>query len=76
MNDIKTALKMLPLFRGLYARGILAIQPSNYTPDNEYIQIREEKFRECFPDIEPDENGYLTYYIDGVKILALTNVEV
>lgn len=76
MNDIKTALKMLPLFRGLYARGVIDIMASNYNPDNEYIQIREDKFRENFPGIEPDENGYLTYYIDGVKILAVTDVEV
>lgn len=71
MNDLKVALRMLPMVRGLYDHGVLDIVPS-YTGDD-YIQLNEKKFRSLFPDIEPDENGYFTYHVDGVRVIAIAD---
>lgn len=71
MNDLKVALRMLPMVRGLYVHGVLDIVPS-YTGDD-YIQLNETKFRSLFPDIEADENGYFTYYVDGVRVIAIAD---
>ena len=71
MNDLKVALRMLPMIRGLYDHGVLDIVPS-YT-GNDYIQLKESKFRTLFPDIEPDKDGYFTYYVDGVRVIAIAD---
>lgn len=70
MNDLKVALCMLPMLRGLYRGGIIDIMPG-YDPDSEYIQLNEDKFLSLFPDVEPTENGELVTYVDGIKIFAI-----
>lgn len=70
MNDLKVALRLLPMFRGLYRGGVIDIAPE-YNEENEYIQLTEEKFRSLFPDVEPDEKGYLNTYVDGVRVSAI-----
>ena len=69
MNDLKVALRMLPMIRGLYDHGVIDIVPS-YTGDD-YIQLNEKKFRSLFPDIEPDKDGYFIYHVDGVRVIAI-----
>lgn len=71
MNDLKVALRMLPMIRGLYDHGVLDIVPS-YTGDD-YIQLNEKKFRNLFPDIEPDSDGYFIYHVDGVRVIAIAD---
>lgn len=71
MNDLKVALRMLPMIRGLYDHGVLDIVPSYI--GNDYIQLKESKFRSLFPDIEPDKDGYFTYSVDGVRVIAIAD---
>lgn len=71
MNDLKVALRMLPLVRGLYKNGVIDITTG--FDGSEYIQLNESKFRSIFPDIEPDDKGYLVTFIDGVEVIAVTD---
>lgn len=70
MNDVKVALRLLPIFRGLYEHGVIDIVPE-YEPEHEYIQLTEQKFRSLFPDVEPDDKGYLNTDVDGVRVFAI-----
>lgn len=71
MNAIKTAISLLPLLGVLYNADVIDIMPGS-TP---YIQITPDLFRELFPDIGPkerkDDSKEFTFYVDGVKILAV-----
>lgn len=70
MNDLKVALRMLPLMRGLYRGGVIDIMPQ-YSTEEEYIQLTEQKFRSLFPDVEVDENGYLITEVDGIRVMSV-----
>lgn len=68
MNKIKLALQLLPVLTVLYDGGVLDICARSSGP---YIQLTEKAFVEIFGEVEPDENGYLVTYLDGVEVLAV-----
>lgn len=67
MNQLKTAISLLPLINVLYDADIIDIAPGT----EPYIHLTESLFRKLFPEVEEDENHYLVTYLDGVRILAV-----
>lgn len=71
MDELKMAIDLVPEVRLLYKLGIIDIAPS--LMHKAYIQLTEEKFRELFPEIEPDAEGHLVTYVNDIRIIALTD---
>lgn len=70
MNQIKTALSLLPLLHVLYEAGVIDICPS-LSGDNDYIQLNVKTFKTLFPYVTLDDEGRYITYLENVQILAV-----
>ena len=63
------------LMNYLDRKGVISISP-DCGPCKGKVHLREKEFREMFPDVEPDEDGYAIAEYDGTKVIAIFSKEI
>lgn len=60
-STLDVAMALQPIMAYLYQHGVLSVMGDR----GAHIQLTEQKFREIWPDVTPDNRGCLTAYHDG-----------
>lgn len=70
MDELKTAISLVPLLRTLYKLDVISISPG-FGDSKPYIQITADKFRKLFPDMRAGADNYYRFNYDGILIIAV-----
>ena len=59
----------------LFRRGVIAVNPVMYGHGGS-ILIKEELWKELFPNVKPDPLGFAEVMYDGVKVMTVFQMEI
>lgn len=60
-STLAVAVALKPIMEYLYKLGVLSVEGCYHGA----ILLTEQKFREIWPDVTPDNTGFLTAELDG-----------